>query len=215
MAAFAVLAISCNKNNESNPAFTGYSGYLYSTILYTSGAPYADELVAAYFPDTPATTSVGLNVGTVYLNGIQLVIDDPAVGQYSIEDATFHLRDSTIWRVSGGSGISAFTFNHLATYPSLTATLPDTVSKSGFSIPFTVNTVDSVSFSLRYPSVSHTLVGSSSIVNFSAGDLAIIPDNTLVLLEISSYVSHAETINGKEFAFIKEERRQHYVWVQP
>ncbi|MEO6830739.1 MAG: hypothetical protein ABI378_00840 [Chitinophagaceae bacterium] len=220
--AFALLMLvpifsqSCSKANEpSPPENASYGGEFF--IIKSSTAPWDtvnNQIAGAYFIDT-LQGPVGINVGSVSLNDKLMDLQGASNPIYGLSGEDFHISDSTVWHVSGGGGVSAFSYNDLAPFPTFSTLLPDTISKSGWSYTFSATNADSIVVTFRYPEVAKSLVGSSSSVSFSAGDLAGLQEDTRVLLEISTYSTHYETINGKYYAFIKEVRKDSYLWVTP
>ncbi|MBS1645000.1 MAG: hypothetical protein JST21_18780 [Bacteroidetes bacterium] len=211
-----IFSQSCSKANEPSPpddaSFVGQF-----TIIKTSIAPWDtvnNEIAAAHFFNAPVSAA-GINAGTVSLNGKLLELQGIPDTSYSLGSTNFHLSDSTVWQVSGGGGIAAFSYNYNTPFPTFSTPLPDTISKSGWNYNFSATDADSIVITFRYPEVVKHLGGSSSSVSFSTADLAGLQENSRVLLEISVFSTHYETINGNYCAFMKEDRKDNYLWVTP
>ncbi|MBS1775383.1 MAG: hypothetical protein JSS64_03780 [Bacteroidetes bacterium] len=211
IALFMLVSIfnqSCRKTNEPGPPTdTPYGGEF--AIAKNSLSPLdtvENQSAMAFFVDMPDSLT-GINVGTVSLNNKQIVFQGAANQTYNLARTNFHLNDSTVWRVSGGSGVAAFSYNDNTPFPKFLTPLPDTISKSGWNYTFSAVDADSIIFTIRYPEIEKRVGGSSTSVSFSAADMAGIQANTPLALYITVFSTHYAVINGKNYSFFKEDMK--------
>ncbi len=115
------------------------------------------------------------------------------------------------WNVGGASSVPAFSYNHTASFPDYTGSLPDSIVRSSgltISLSGKVSNADSVILVIAAGSTSivRTVAGSASSVTVSSGDHAGLPviTNKSAIVEIVPYRVSTSTHSGKTYAFIKE-----------
>lgn len=169
-----------------------------------------DMGVAAFYNNLGATTLV--DAGDVSINSNKLTKAEnnsyTKLATIGMTPASLDLDGDNNWSVAGKNGVSALTYNYTAAFPDYTGTIPSTVTKSsGVSIDLSsVTNADSVYVFIASGNTSVLKRYSQNVgnVTISASDLSILPASTTALMEVVPFRTTVRTINGKDYAFIKE-----------
>lgn len=178
--------------------------------------PFNSDIASTIFYNTPGGSTY-VDAGTVSVNSTNLEKQTNNTYLKMANSGTtptdLGLDGGSNWNVGGSSSVAAFTYNHSGSFPKFTGTVPSSLAlSSGLSFTFNSSTTtgsDSVIVVVAAGSKSFTktFAANAGTVNITATDLAGFPtvtDNT-GLIEVCPYKVLLNTINGKQYAFVKEQ----------
>lgn len=172
-------------------------------------------------------TSSYSNAGTVSVNthSLDKLTNNSYVKtafDYTSRNFSLDFDGGSNWSVGGSSDVTAFTYNHTDAFPNFTgrASMPETASTSS-ALTVNLNTISNadsvyVVFANNSNQIIKRLGASPTSVTFSAAEVASLgttSGNATAILEVCPFKVKLQTINTKQYAFIKEYAAVQYVTI--
>jgi len=224
---FMMLISSCKKNNTTNPNTSNGGGTQQTTynavflsqkqaIISGTSAVSSGNFSTA-FASTNALVNNGPVVGTlvemgsVSLNGTTFQKNAYSVSNYYVDSTSTVFNTPHNWLVSGSSSVTSFSYSNTNPYPvytGYTAIADSFIISNNVTIPLTnysgsdeIETYFVTSANPVTKTSTQNIIGSPSVLNYTATDLNTIGVNSNVILVITFYKNNLQTINGKSMNF--------------